>query len=166
MKGRQKALWVSEKMPLINDARRDWSGLGQQPGDIIEHSKVKAGEAITHKKGVLFTSYDTLKSAEQIKTAGEKSKGQTRVDQIVNWLGKDYDGVIAFDEAHNMGNSIDLKGDRGVSKAAQKALAGVELQQKLPNARVVYVSATGATEVSNLAFTRVTWPGSELTTSL
>jgi hypothetical protein len=38
-----------------------------------------------------------------------------------------------------------------MKKASQKALAGIKLQQMLPKARVVYVSATGATEVA-------TWP--------
>lgn len=150
--GRTKAVWISEKRQLINDAKRDWNGLGQPATEIMDHGKVKASEAIKADKGILFTSYDTLKSAEQTKTEAGKVKGRSRVDQIVEWVGPDFDGVIAFDEAHNLGNATDEKGGRGVKKAAQKALAGVELQQRLPNARVVYVSATGATEVSNLAY--------------
>lgn len=152
MQGRTKAIWVSEKRALVNDAKRDWVGLGQPPTEIIDIGKVKAGDAIPGEKGILFASYDTLKSAEQTKVNGEKVKGKTRLDQIVEWLGPDFDGVIAFDEAHALGNSSDDKGERGVKKAAQKALAGVELQNRLPNARVVYVSATGATETKNLAF--------------
>ena len=77
---------------------------------------------------------------------------KTRIDQLVEWFGKDFDGVIAFDEAHNMGNATDTKGERGQKTAAMKAIAGMQLQDRLPNARVVYVSATGATEVSNLAY--------------
>ena len=60
--------------------------------------------------------------------------------------------MVVFDEAHNLGNAMMTKGKRGTKDASQMALAGLELQQKLPNARVVYVSATGATEVSNLAY--------------
>lgn len=71
---------------------------------------------------------------------------------MVEWLGKDFDGVIAFDEAHSMGNAIAIKGKRGVRRPSQQALAGINLQRELPNARVVYVSATGATEVSNLSY--------------
>ena len=37
-------------------------------------------------------------------------------------------------------------------KTSQRALAGLELQSLLPNARVVYASATGATDVHNLAY--------------
>ncbi len=150
--GRTKGVWVSEKRALLNDAQRDWNGLLQPKDEIIDHGKTKSGDEITAKKGILFTTYDTMKSAEQTKTDGEKVRGKERVDQIVEWLGKDFDGVIAFDESHNLGNAVDEKGARGVKKAAQKALAGIALQEKLPNARVVYVSATGATEVGNLAY--------------
>jgi predicted RNA methylase len=83
---------------------------------------------------------------------GEVKGPRTRIDQLVEWLGDDFDGVIAFDESHNMGNAVAMKGSRGVSEPSAKALAGVELQRRLPNARVVYVSATGATEVSNLSY--------------
>ncbi len=150
--GRTKAVWVSEKRALLNDAKRDWNGLNQPATEILDHGKTKAGDDIAAKQGILFTTYDTLKSAEQTKTEGEKVRGRERVDQIVDWLGKDFDGVIAFDESHNLGNAVEEKGKRGTKKAALKALAGVALQDKLPNARVIYVSATGATEVGNLAY--------------
>lgn len=83
---------------------------------------------------------------------GKKAAAQSRLDQLVKWLGEDFDGVIAFDEAHNAGNAIAIKGARGTSEPSAQALAVVELQKRLPKARVVYVSATGATEVSNLSF--------------
>jgi hypothetical protein len=150
--GRKKAIWISEKRALLNDAKRDWNGLNQPATDVIDHGKLKAGDPIKGDRGILFSSYDTLKSAEQTKTKDGKVRGKERVDQIIDWVGKDFDGVIAFDEAHNMGNSQDEKGNRGIKKASQKALAAVRLQKELPNARVVYVSATGATEVTNLAY--------------
>lgn len=160
--GRGKHIWISETGPLVNDARRDWSGLGRDKNDIFELGKIKAGEPIKGQKGILFTTYATLRSSEQIKNEAPKpgeeattkkfSKGKSRVDQIADWFGKDYDGVIVFDEAHNLGNATAEKGKRGTKQASAQALAGVELQNKLPNARVVYVSATGATELSNLAY--------------
>ncbi len=79
-------------------------------------------------------------------------KPRTRMEQIKEWLGPDFDGVIAFDEAHNAGNAVAIKGERGFTDPSAQALAVVELQKQLPNARVVYVSATGATQVSNLSF--------------
>jgi predicted RNA methylase len=153
--GRKKAVWLSENGDLAKDAGRDMRGIGWTSDVVMELSDIKAGQPITAKEGVLFATYGTLRSAEKIqkqKEGGAEPVGQSRLEQIVKWLGKDFDGVIAFDEAHNMGNAVEMKSKRGKSKPSQKALAGVELQKQLPKARVVYVSATGATEVSNLAY--------------
>ena len=51
-----------------------------------------------------------------------------------------------------MGNAIAVKGARGERKPSQQAIAGINLQKEVPDARVLYVSATGATEVSNLTY--------------
>jgi hypothetical protein len=67
-------------------------------------------------------------------------------------LGRDFDGVIVFDEAHSMQNAAGAKGERGEQAPSQQGRAGLRLQHALPNARVVYVSATGATTVHNLAY--------------
>ena len=90
---------------------------------------------------------------EQWNTAlAGKAKPESRVEQLVRWLGKDFDGVIAFDEAHQAGNAVATRGVRGMKKPSQQGIAVVDLQQALPKARIVYVSATGATEVSNLSY--------------
>lgn len=79
----------------------------------------------------------------------DKSKPQARIDQVAKWLGPDFDGVIAFDESHNMGNTgIGETGGQG----SQQAAAGLALQERFPKARIVYISATGATEVRNLTY--------------
>ena len=67
-------------------------------------------------------------------------------------IAPDFEGVIVFDEAHNMRNAMTRKGKRGQQSASRKALAGVDLQTLCPRARVVYASATAATEVHNLAY--------------
>ena len=151
--GRNKALWVSFNEGLINDARRDFSGVGGNDGAISWQGKTKPADKIVAKDGVLFTSYTTLKSAER-RQAGDtdKTPPRSRLDQIVEWLGADFDGVIVFDEAHSMGNIVPMRGKRGMKKPSLQALAGADLQKRLPKARVVYVSATGATEVSNLGY--------------
>jgi len=51
-----------------------------------------------------------------------------------------------------MGDTVGTKRTPGIKKVAQKALAGMVVQHKLSLARVVYVSATGATEAGNLAY--------------
>ena len=145
--GRRKAVWVSEKQGLRADAKRDYSEIGGDPEIIIDMGK--AGEAITAEEGVMFTTYATLRSAS--KQRGDEAP-VTRLDQLVEWLGEDFDGVIVFDESHNAGNAIAQKGSRGKVKPSAQALAVVELQRRLPNARVVYSSATGATQVSSLSY--------------
>lgn len=144
MQGREKAVWVSKNKDLYGDAVRDWtSTTGRPKSEITEHGKTAFGKKIALDKGIIFTTYDTLKSSKN---------GTSRLDQIVEWLGKDFDGVIAYDEAHNMGNLFGKSGKFGKSKGSMKASAGVELQRRLPKARIVYVSATAATEVENLAY--------------
>ncbi|WP_458146660.1 strawberry notch-like NTP hydrolase domain-containing protein [Bradyrhizobium sp. UFLA05-109] len=96
-------------------------------------------------EGILFTTYATLRTDER----GEKL---SCVRQIVEWLGSDFDGVIVFDDSHAMQNAAGAKGERGDQAASQHGRAGLRFQHALPNARVVYVSATGATTVHNLAY--------------
>ena len=78
--------------------------------------------------------------------------GAARLGQIVEWLGSDFGGVIVFDEAHAMASAAGGKGSRGEQTPSQQGRAGLRLQHALPSARVVYVSATGATTVQNLAY--------------
>ncbi|CAG0943795.1 hypothetical protein BROC_02405, partial [Candidatus Brocadiaceae bacterium] len=152
MQGRKKAVWVSFSKDLMKDAQRDLAGVGGDAALIQWHGKTKINDSIKGD-GIVFTSYSTL-SAESKQQATDKgqTKGNSRLDQLVDWLGKDFDGVIAFDEAHSMGNAIAIKGKRGTTKPSKRALTGIALQKALPNARVVYVSATGATEINNLAY--------------
>jgi hypothetical protein len=60
--------------------------------------------------------------------------------------------VIVFDESHAMQNAAGGKTERGEEVPSQQGRAGLRLQHALPDARVVYVSATGATTVHNLAY--------------
>ena len=143
--GRRKALWISKSDKLLEDAQRDWSALGQERLLVTPLSRFAQGRDIPLAEGILFTTYATLRSEER----GAK---KSRVDQIVDWLGADFDGGILFDESHAMANAAGSKGERGDAEASQQGRAGLRLQHKLPNARVVYVSATGATSVHNLAY--------------
>lgn len=141
--GRRKALWVSEKDGLIEDAKRDWRDIGGDPDDIFDFDQIsgKRKKQIP-ENGILFTTYSTVRSG---KSANAKT---TNADTIIKWLGKDFDGVIIYDEAHNMNSLIPEPG----KKTALQAIESNKIQESLPNARVVYMSATGATEVSDLAF--------------
>ena len=145
LRGRRKAVWISKSDKLIEDAQRDWSALGQERLLVTPLSRFAQGKPITLSEGILFTTYATLRSDDR----GEKV---SRVRQIVDWLGRDFDGVIIFDESHAMQNAGGGKGERGDVEASQQGRAGLRLQHALPDARIVYVSATGATTVHNLAY--------------
>ncbi|OJY73602.1 MAG: methylase [Rhodospirillales bacterium 70-18] len=145
LQGRRKAVWISKSDKLLEDAQRDWSALGMERLLVTPLSRFPQGTAIRLNEGVLFTTYATLRSDDR----GEKL---SRVKQIVEWLGSDFDGVIIFDESHAMQNAGGGKGERGDVAPSQQGRAGLRLQHTLPNARIVYVSATGATTVHNLAY--------------
>jgi predicted RNA methylase len=145
LKGRRRAAWISKSDKLIEDAQRDWSALGMERLLVTPLSRFRQGTPIRLKQGVLFTTYATLRS-------DARDEKVSRVKQIVEWLGADFDGVIIFDESHAMQNAAGGKGERGDVAASQQGRAGLRLQHALPNARVVYVSATGATTVHNLAY--------------
>ena len=153
LRGRKRALWLSQSDKLVEDARRDWTALGGAEDDVFPISNYRQGADIPLPEGILFATYATLRSpARQGK--------QSRLDQIVEWLagGMDEDdrhafsGVIVFDEAHAMANAAGSKGNRGEVKPSQQGRAGLRLQNALPDARIAYVSATGATTVPGLAY--------------
>ncbi|WP_185962203.1 strawberry notch-like NTP hydrolase domain-containing protein [Palleronia caenipelagi] len=141
--GRQRAIWISKTKTLMEDAIRDWTDLGGSPADIHPIDRWKPDEAITLSRGILFLTYATLRSTGK--------SGNTRLQQIIDWAGGAYDGALIFDEAHAMQNAAGSSEGRGAAPS-QQGLAGLRLQYALPRARVLYVSATGATHVGNLAY--------------
>lgn len=145
LKGRRRAVWISKSDKLLEDAQRDWRALGQEPLLIQPLARFRQGTPIRLDQGILFTTYATLRS-------DARENRVSRVQQIVDWLGSDFDGVIVFDESHAMQNAGGGKSDRGDSAPSQQGRAGLRLQHALPDARVLYVSATGATTVENLAY--------------
>ena len=130
---------------MIEDAERDWTAIGGYRSDIVPLSRFRQGAAIALDEGILFTTYATLRTQAK----GDKP---SRIQQIIDWLGRAFDGVVVFDEAHAMANAAGDKGERGEKKPSQQGQAGLRLQNALPDARILYVSATGATTVQNLAY--------------
>ena len=155
LRGRRRALWLSASDKLLEDARRDWAAIGGSEADIIPLGKFRQGADIPQESGILFATYATLRSPAR---QGKRS----RLDQIVGWLADGIDegsrhafgGVIVFDEAHAMANAAGSKGSRGDTAPSQQGRAGLRLQNALPDARILYVSATGATTVPGLAYAR------------
>ena len=155
LRGRRRALWLSQSDKLLEDARRDWTALGGTEGEVIALAKVRQGAEIPQSEGILFATYATLRSPAR---QGKRS----RLEQIVGWLAGSldeaerhaYQGVVVFDEAHAMANAAGSKGNRGEIAPSQQGRAGLRLQNALPDARITYVSATGATTVPGLAYAR------------
>ena len=153
LRGRKRALWLSQSDKLLEDARRDWTALGGLESDVIPLGNFRQGMAIPLDEGILFATYATLRSPSR---QGKPS----RLDQIVEWLAGSldeedrhaFDGPIVFDEAHAMANAAGSKSERGEVKPSQQGRAGLRLQNALPDARIAYVSATGATTLPGLAY--------------
>ena len=153
LRGRKRALWLSQSDKLVEDARRDWTALGGRDEDVIPLGKFRQGAEIPLSEGILFATYATLRSPAR---QGKAS----RLDQTVAWLAGSldeddrhaFDGAVIFDEAHAMANAAGSKGNRGEVAPSQQGRAGLKLQNALPDARIAYVSATGATTVPGLAY--------------
>ena len=153
LRGRKRALWLSQSDKLLEDARRDWTALGGLESDVIPLGNFRQGMEIPLEEGILFATYATLRSPSR---QGKPS----RLEQIVEWLAGSldeedrhaFDGPIVFDEAHAMANAAGSKSERGETKPSQQGRAGLRLQNALPDARIAYVSATGATTVPGLAY--------------
>ncbi len=134
--GRRRALWLSVNYDLVSSTDRDLRALG---GEVPLHAMNELGyEPLEVGDGVLFSSYSSL--------IAKSKDGRTRLDQLIAWLGED--GVVVFDEGHKAKNALGTE----MGEPTQTGQAVIDLQARLPKARVVYSSATGATEVRNMAY--------------
>lgn len=144
--GRKRHVWLSKNEGLISDARRDYADLGGDPSRLVPFDAIRGKNP--PKDCILFVPYTML-------SRGPKDKAAPRnVDELIRWMGPDFDGVVAFDEAHAMANSTATKSDSGIgsTQPSQQALAGIAIQRAVPNARVGYWTATAATEPTNLLY--------------
>lgn len=104
LRGRKKAVWISVGPDLLEDARRDLRDIGA--GAIHVHD-LKAWNA-TKKlstvgactEGVLFCTYTLLASNmdKESHVDGDGSateQHKSRLRQIVEWCGPDFDGVVS-----------------------------------------------------------------------
>ncbi|XP_052850859.1 protein strawberry notch homolog 1 [Drosophila gunungcola] len=150
VKGRRRALWISVSNDLKFDAERDLADIGAHDKVQVaciskfKYSRIDSEENENFRRGVIFCTYTAL-IGESL-TANSKYK--TRLRQLANWLGKKFEGVIVFDECHKAKNLSLMN----VGKSTKTGTTVLELQKLLPNARVVYASATGASEPRNMAY--------------
>ncbi|CAB0029995.1 unnamed protein product [Trichogramma brassicae] len=142
LKGRKKAIWVSVSNDLRYDAERDLKDINAPiPIHVLKTFKYKK---IEHQYGVIFSTYSALIGEQNQQNGYAKN----RLKQLVDWCGKKFDGLIIFDECHKAKNLFPTGG----GKSTKIGKAVLDLQNELPDARVVYASATGATEPKNMAY--------------
>ncbi|XP_042198653.1 protein strawberry notch homolog 2 isoform X1 [Callorhinchus milii] len=141
-RGRRKSLWFSVSNDLKYDTERDLRDINAADIPVHALNKIKYGDT-TACEGVLFATYSALIGESQ---AGGQHR--TRLQQILDWCGENFDGVIVFDECHKAKNVC----VNGSAKSTKTGQAVLELQNRLQSARVVYASATGASEPKNMAY--------------
>lgn len=137
---RQRAIWLSVNNDLLESARRDLADLGLANIPLARINVYVPAAEITLPHGVIFSSYSSLIAAAKT--------GEKRIDQIQRWLGSD--GVVIFDEAHKAKNA--LAGGYGEPTLTGQAVIDLQDPERNPDYRVVYSSATGATDVRNMAY--------------
>jgi hypothetical protein len=151
-RGRKKHIWVSVGADLKIDARRDLDDVGATDLPLHALNKLPYGKMssvnfikkakVDVTEGVMFLTYNALTSSAD--------NGRSRIKQLIEWCGPDFDGLIVFDEAHKAKNLV-AEGS-GSSRATQVGLRVKDLQSSLPGARLMYCSATGASEPRHLAY--------------
>ncbi|XP_014663996.1 PREDICTED: protein strawberry notch homolog 1-like [Priapulus caudatus] len=146
--GRKRALWLSVSNDLKYDAERDLSDIGASKISVhalnkFKYAKISSRTNGSVKKGIVFATYSSLIGESQ-----GGGKYRTRFKQLLHWCGDDFDGVIVFDECHKAKNLCPV----GSSKPTKTGLTVLDLQNRLPKARIVYASATGASEPKNMAY--------------
>ena len=62
LRGRKRALWLSQSDKMVEDARRDWCALGGREDDVIALGRFRQGAEIPLSQGILFATYATLRS--------------------------------------------------------------------------------------------------------
>ncbi len=139
MHRKRPLLWLSVNNDLLESARRDLTDLGASI-PLAKINDYPARDEITFPRGVLFSSYSSLISTSK--------SGAKRLDQIQRWLGTD--PAVIFDEAHKAKNA--LASGRGEPTLTGQAIIDLQDAKRNPDYRVVYSSATGATDVRNMAY--------------
>lgn len=136
---RRRTVWFSVKADLIEAVREEFERLGYKiPVRLI--NEFAPEQNILLREGIIFCTYKSL--------IAKSKEGSRRVDQITRWLGAE--GIEIFDEGHKAKHAF---ADEG-GKATQTGQAVLEIQDpiKFPETRVVYSSATAASEVRHLAY--------------
>lgn len=143
--GRRRHVVVGEKKRHMAGFVKAMQMLGMNPDNMIALDDYRPGAPLVRRDGILFVTYALLRQCDE-------SNRFQRVQQIVDWAGPGFEGVIVFDESQNMRNLALNNDGQWAASAALQALAGRQLQDTLRDARVVYSSATGLTLLENVGY--------------
>lgn len=143
MRGVRRHIIVVERAKHVPHIQEAWGMIGGSPRDIFFQGDTSATEAVPDRDGVIVTTYALLRNDDRYASLVEWANGR-----------KEMTGILAFDEAHNMRNAVEDKHHEGAGlrNQSQQGLSGVRLQGDLPEAGVLYASATMATDVYNLGY--------------
>jgi len=160
--GRKLHVVISASDGLEGQLKKDWNVVGQsissEPENMVINLKKITPTQMKNKtypkEGIIFLNYPTLQGGQQVSNSNSSkpARGINRLEQLKTILGPDFDGVIVFDEAHRMKSTMPSQGKRGRKQPSRTGEAGQLLRDAFPDARVVYSSATAATEVENYAY--------------
>lgn len=143
IRGKKRHIIVVERSKHVEHVKGAWSMIGGDPKNVLFQGDRGAGESLPSRDGIMVTTYALIRD-------------DRRYNSLVEWANETnvMDGVLVFDEAHNMRNAVEDNFDEGSGKKnqSQQGMAGVELQAALPRAGVIYASATMATDVYNLGY--------------
>ncbi|MFZ3481766.1 strawberry notch-like NTP hydrolase domain-containing protein [Sphingomonas sp. 3-13AW] len=145
-RGRRRHVIVVERENHYRHIQEAWETLGGKPRDIVWHGHYEARGELPDRDAVIVTSYALIRNDD-------------RYEALLSWARTrgEYHGFLIFDEAQNMRNAVEDEMHEGGkvrfgSNQSQQGMRGVEIQEALPDARVVYMSATMATDVFNLGY--------------
>lgn len=128
-----KVLWISTSSDLYEDAKRDFHALSY---DSAAHEVPDVTLFPTTKEWSCgFTTYSTLTSDKKYK-------------MLVEQLSENKELVIAFDECHR-GKNINTS---SLNSSPKTAVRMIELQRHFPSAKILYVSATGCSEIKHMGY--------------
>ncbi len=160
--GRDKAVWISASWGDMHEAaKRDIRDVGQHDPEHMSEDILYAqndyskNDELDPDHGIFYTTYSMIRGGYSVEPAGDgygtrrivPEGEQTRLEQLMEWLDDDFDGVIVFDESHKMQNASGIE-----KEPSLQAMAGLRLQEAFPEARIEYSSATAFDDPETLAY--------------
>jgi hypothetical protein len=98
-RNRKRAIWISVSSSLKSTAEQDMIDIGvRNKIKVYSLQKINYGSKISG-----FSTYSCLIAQSKL-----NGKYQTRMRQVVDRCGKDFDGLIVFDERHQAKNCVSI----------------------------------------------------------